>query len=64
MLALDVEKRLGDFSLAAAFETTGGATALFGASGSGFGAGSGTASGRTSQRGRSRLGWGRRWGDS
>src|SRR5262245_5684526 len=35
MLALDVEKRLGDFSIAAAFETQGGVTALFGASGSG-----------------------------
>jgi molybdate transport system ATP-binding protein len=35
MLTLDVEKRLGDFSLAAAFETKGGVTALFGASGSG-----------------------------
>jgi molybdate transport system ATP-binding protein len=35
MLAIEVEKRLGDFSIAAAFETTGGATALFGASGSG-----------------------------
>ena len=35
MLAVDVEKRLGDFSIAAAFETEGGATALFGASGAG-----------------------------
>jgi len=35
MLAVDVHKRLGDFSIAAAFETVGGATALFGASGSG-----------------------------
>jgi molybdate transport system ATP-binding protein len=35
MLAVEVEKRLGDFSIAAAFETAGGATALFGASGSG-----------------------------
>jgi molybdate transport system ATP-binding protein len=35
MLTLDVEKRLGDFSIAAAFETQGGVTALFGASGSG-----------------------------
>ncbi|SRR5712691_107759 len=35
MLAVDVQKRLGDFSIAAAFETAGGATALFGASGSG-----------------------------
>ena len=35
MLAVEVEKRLGDFSLAAAFETMGGATALFGSSGAG-----------------------------
>jgi len=35
MLALDVEKRLGDFSLQARFETTGGVTALFGPSGAG-----------------------------
>ena len=35
MLAVDVEKRLGDFTLAAKFETAGGATALFGPSGSG-----------------------------
>jgi molybdate transport system ATP-binding protein len=35
MLALDVEKRLGDFFLQARFETTGGVTALFGASGAG-----------------------------
>jgi molybdate transport system ATP-binding protein len=35
MLAVDVEKRLGGFVLAAKFETTGGATALFGPSGAG-----------------------------
>jgi molybdate transport system ATP-binding protein len=35
MLSVDVEKRLGDFNLAAKFETTAGATALFGPSGSG-----------------------------
>jgi molybdate transport system ATP-binding protein len=35
MLAVEVEKRLGDFSLAARFETAGGVTALFGASGAG-----------------------------
>ncbi len=35
MLALDVEKRLGEFSLAAKFEVAGGVTALFGASGAG-----------------------------
>jgi molybdate transport system ATP-binding protein len=35
VLAVDVEKRLGDFTLAAKFETAGGATALFGPSGSG-----------------------------
>ncbi len=35
MLAVEVEKRLGDFSLHAGFETAGGVTALFGASGSG-----------------------------
>lgn len=35
MLAVDVEKRLGDFAIAAKFEATGGVTALFGPSGSG-----------------------------
>ncbi len=35
MLALDVEKRLGDFVLRAKFETVSAATALFGPSGSG-----------------------------
>ena len=35
MLSVDVEKRLGEFRLAAKFETTGGVTALFGPSGSG-----------------------------
>src|SRR5881398_1618465 len=35
MLAVDVEKRLGDFALAAKFEAAGGVTALFGPSGSG-----------------------------
>ena len=35
MLSIDVEKRLGDFSLAARFEAAGGVTALFGASGAG-----------------------------
>jgi molybdate transport system ATP-binding protein len=35
MLAVSVEKRLGDFTLAAKFETAGGVTALFGPSGSG-----------------------------
>jgi len=35
MLRVDVEKRLGDFSLAAKFETAPGVTALFGSSGSG-----------------------------
>jgi molybdate transport system ATP-binding protein len=35
MLAVDVEKRLGEFSLAAKFDAAGGATALFGPSGSG-----------------------------
>jgi molybdate transport system ATP-binding protein len=35
MLALDVEKRLGDFAVAARFETAGGVTALFGTSGAG-----------------------------
>jgi molybdate transport system ATP-binding protein len=35
MLVVDVEKRLGDFNLAAKFETRAGATALFGPSGSG-----------------------------
>jgi molybdate transport system ATP-binding protein len=35
MLSVDVEKLIGDFSLAARFETAGGATALFGPSGAG-----------------------------
>jgi molybdate transport system ATP-binding protein len=35
VLALDVEKRLGDFTLAARFEAAEGATALFGSSGAG-----------------------------
>jgi molybdate transport system ATP-binding protein len=35
MLSVDVEKQLGDFNLAAKFETAAGATALFGPSGSG-----------------------------
>ena len=35
MLSVDVEKQLGEFSLAAKFETAGGVTALFGPSGSG-----------------------------
>jgi molybdate transport system ATP-binding protein len=35
VLAVDVEKRLGDFALAARFETAAGVTALFGASGAG-----------------------------
>jgi molybdate transport system ATP-binding protein len=35
MLAIDVEKRLGEFALAVRFETAGGVTALFGASGAG-----------------------------
>jgi molybdate transport system ATP-binding protein len=35
MLALGVEKRLGEFFLAAGFEAAGGVTALFGASGAG-----------------------------
>ena len=35
MLSVDVEKRLGEFSIAAKFETAGGATALFGPSGAG-----------------------------
>jgi molybdate transport system ATP-binding protein len=35
MLSLHVEKRLGDFAVAAAFEAAGPVTALFGASGSG-----------------------------
>jgi molybdate transport system ATP-binding protein len=35
MLAVDVEKRLGEFSIAARFETAAGVTALFGPSGSG-----------------------------
>jgi molybdate transport system ATP-binding protein len=35
MLSVDVEKQLGDFSIAAKFATTGGATALFGPSGAG-----------------------------
>jgi molybdate transport system ATP-binding protein len=35
VLAVDVEKRLGDFAIAAKFEAAGGVTALFGPSGSG-----------------------------
>jgi molybdate transport system ATP-binding protein len=35
MLSVDVEKRLGDFTLHAAFKAEGGATALFGPSGAG-----------------------------
>ena len=35
MLTVDIEKRLGEFNIAARFETTGSVTALFGASGSG-----------------------------
>ncbi len=35
MLSVDVEKRLGEFSLSAKFETRSGATALFGPSGAG-----------------------------
>jgi len=35
MLSVDVQKRLGEFDLAAKFESTGNVTALFGASGSG-----------------------------
>jgi molybdate transport system ATP-binding protein len=35
LMQVDVEKRLGDFSIAAKFETEGGVTALFGHSGSG-----------------------------
>jgi molybdate transport system ATP-binding protein len=35
VLALDVEKRLGDFFIRARFETQGGVTALFGSSGAG-----------------------------
>ena len=35
MLAVDVEKRLGEFSIAARFETAAGVTALFGPSGAG-----------------------------
>jgi molybdate transport system ATP-binding protein len=35
MLSVDVEKRLGEFSIAAKFEAAGGATALFGPSGAG-----------------------------
>ena len=35
MLSVDVDKRLGDFFLTARFETSGGVTALFGASGAG-----------------------------
>ncbi|MCC6888643.1 MAG: molybdenum ABC transporter ATP-binding protein [Hyphomicrobiales bacterium] len=35
MLVVDVEKRLGDFTIAAAFDSAGGVTALFGSSGSG-----------------------------
>jgi molybdate transport system ATP-binding protein len=35
MLAVDIEKRLGDFAIRVAFESTGSVTALFGSSGSG-----------------------------
>jgi molybdate transport system ATP-binding protein len=35
MLAVDVEKKLGDFSVAARFDSAGGVTALFGPSGAG-----------------------------
>src|SRR6476620_2028750 len=35
MLSVDVEKRLGDFAIAARFESAAGVTALFGASGAG-----------------------------
>src|SRR6478672_7399421 len=35
MLLVDVEKRLGEFQIATKFETSGGATALFGPSGAG-----------------------------
>ena len=35
MLAVEVEKRLGDFSLAVAFKTEGGVTAVLGPSGAG-----------------------------
>jgi molybdate transport system ATP-binding protein len=35
MLAVDVEKRLGDFAIAASFQSAAGVTALFGSSGSG-----------------------------
>jgi molybdate transport system ATP-binding protein len=35
MLSVDVEKKLGEFPIAAKFETAGGATALFGPSGAG-----------------------------
>src|SRR4029079_15573111 len=35
MLSVDVEKRLGEFQIAAKFQTTGGAAALFGPSGAG-----------------------------
>jgi molybdate transport system ATP-binding protein len=35
VLVVDIEKRLGDFNLAAKFETAGGVTALYGPSGSG-----------------------------
>lgn len=35
MLSVDIEKRLGDFNVSAKFDTAGGVTALFGASGSG-----------------------------
>ena len=35
MLSVNIEKRLGDFTIAAKFETAGGVTALFGSSGSG-----------------------------
>ena len=35
MLAVDIEKRLGDFEINVAFESKGSVTALFGSSGSG-----------------------------
>ena len=35
MLAVDIEKRLGDFEIKVAFESKGSVTALFGSSGSG-----------------------------
>jgi molybdate transport system ATP-binding protein len=35
MLAVDIEKRLGDFAIKVAFESKGSVTALFGSSGSG-----------------------------